>query len=116
MQMHGLDGLLFTYLVLKKFIRFQDLSAQTIGTRYKQGHVKRLDYVNSDTCRYGQHFAVQHREPGRSREGGVQERQTVWEVARTPPIHSAGPARLTVTAATIPFTYSPCHETAGMGS
>ena len=114
MQMHGLDGLLFTYLVLKKFIRFQDLWAQTIGTRYKQGHVKRLDYVNSGHM-YGQRFAVQHREPGRSREGGVQERQTVWEVARTP-IHSAGPARLTVTAATIPFTYSPCHETAGMGS
>ena len=65
--------------------------------------------------RYVQHFAVQHREPGRSREGGVQERQTVWEVARTP-IHSAGPARLTVTAATTAFTYSPCHETAGVGS
>ena len=63
MQMHGLDGLFFTYLVLKKFIRFQDLWAQTIGTRYKQGHVKRLDYVNSDTCRYGQHFAVQRARP-----------------------------------------------------
>ena len=37
---------------------------------------------------YGQRFAVQHREPGRSREGGVQERQTVWEVARTPPNYS----------------------------
>ena len=48
---------------------------------------------------YGQHFAVQHREPDRSRESGVQERHTVWELARTP-IHSAGPARLTVIAAT----------------